>query len=118
MTLSETRSAPEVRRIEKLGIKSRRFLEFCLCVGVILAQGKSQAARHVRFGEIGREAKRRVARGFCLLEIGLPRVEHHVEERATIGNPGVCERVVRVYFNRSLEHLPRILQALAAELEE
>ena len=51
-------------------------------------------------------------------KVELARIEVRVEKRAAVGDAGVRERVLRIDLDRSIEHLPGVLEALAAELME
>ena len=87
-------------------------------VGEIVPQRSGDAVRHPSFRERCVEIDGTLAGRAGLLEIRGSRFPEHVEQRRTVGESAVSERVIRIDVDRTREHLPRHLEMTAAELIE
>ena len=114
----KTRTRKEIRRLEQLRVEAQRCLELALGFVVFLAQRNREPARNVRFREIRLELESFAARQLCLAKVELAGIEVHVEQRAAVGHAGMRQRILGIDLDRLVEHLLRVLEALAAQLVE
>src|SRR5436309_1968133 len=118
LALLETGPPVEVKRFEQVGVETDRRLEFPLCFVIALAQGDGQSPSRMSLRQLGVQFEGLATRRVRLLQVGLRGIPVHVQEGATVGDPGMGERVARVDLDRSLEHPTRILNTSVPKLVE